>query len=132
MIRQPSKIIIHRKRLMPKLSLLPYPNAPKVVYQKTISFKIPEAPSTWPELHLRALKKEGQDDSVWLMMFGIRIQGNCECRKNWSEELKQLPPDFQNYFAWSVAAHNLVNKRLGKPEISLEQARETWTPSAHA
>lgn len=54
-----------------------------------------------------------------------------------SEHLKQNLSDFpvdshlsshEELFKWSVDFHNIVNKQLGKPEISLEEAKELWQP----
>ncbi|MBS0328213.1 MAG: hypothetical protein JSR30_00040 [Proteobacteria bacterium] len=83
------------------------------------------APAVWKELHRRALVREG-DDSEWLADFGRRIAGSCECRQQWFSDLKVLPPDFTRYFEWTVAIHNAVNRRLEKPELSVEEAREIW------
>lgn len=122
---KPVKIIVHARHLLPVKRLPADPDGPKVV----ISISIPHAkPSTWTELHLRAMHYKGGDDHIWLNFFGLRIVGKCDCKKNWREELTKLPPDFNNYFAWSVEAHNLVNKRLGKPILTLEEAQGIWTP----
>jgi hypothetical protein len=42
-----------------------------------------------------------------------------------------LPPDYSSHeawFAWGVKAHNEVNQRLGKPIVSLEEAKHIWRP----
>lgn len=51
----------------------------------------------------------------------------CDCRKHWKAFVEQNPPSFASreaFFAWTVYAHNQVNKRLGKPELSIEAAME--------
>ena len=35
-----------------------------------------------------------------------------------------LPPRFGDYFTWTVEVHNAVSRKLGKPEVTVEQARE--------
>lgn len=124
MIRLPSKIIRHNEKLAGK-PLLQGPQIP-VVAAKQGMVKLSNQPSTWAELHLRALTQEGQPDHFWLALFGARISGGCDCRKNWKKELLMLPPDFKNYFFWSVAIHNMVNVRLGKPQITIDEARKIW------
>ena len=34
---------------------------------------------------------------------------------------------FQRYFEWTVAQHNLVNARLGKPQLSVADAHRIWS-----
>lgn len=51
------------------------------------------------------------------------------CKHDWFIIIRNFPPDFssaQAFFEWSVAAHNLVNKKLDKPELSLEEAIKIW------
>jgi len=134
MIRLPSKITLHAPHLAGK-PLMQGPNlpVPVVAAKPAIRGKIPNTPSTWPELHKRALSHEGKNDLLWLMMFGARIAGSCACRESWKKELMMLPPDFKNYFFWSVAIHNMVNVRLGKPQVNVDEARKIWaTPSPAA
>lgn len=83
----------------------------------------------WDDLHRRALTHEG-DDSAWLRDFELQILGGCVCRKQWREDLAAKPPDFANYFAWTVAAHNAVNARLGKPILTVDEARAIWSQPA--
>lgn len=128
MIREPATITLHAPALAPKLSAERVPEGPPIKIRSVL--KLP--PATWAELHTRALRREGRevrDDSRWLGVFGIRIQGRCECRKNWTDELKRLPPDYSNYFAWTVAIHNAVNRlpHLNKPELGLEEAHQIWS-----
>jgi hypothetical protein len=43
-----------------------------------------------------------------------------------------MPPDFSSpeaFFAWGVALHNAVNAKLGKPEITIEEAYLIWRKS---
>jgi hypothetical protein len=43
-----------------------------------------------------------------------------------------MPPDFSSpeaFFAWGVRLHNAVNAKLGKPEITIEEALSIWRKS---
>lgn len=46
------------------------------------------------------------------------------CALHYGELIGQypMPPSDRDLFAWSVFIHNQVNKDLGKPQVSLEQA----------
>ena len=88
---------------------------------------LPNGPELWSKLHRRAIAHEGVDDSAWLSDFAEQIIGRCPCRKQWEQDILATPPDFTNYFAWTVAMHNRVNARLGKPILTVEEARARWT-----
>jgi hypothetical protein len=45
------------------------------------------------------------------------------CREHFEQVLVENPvPEADDLFKWSVDVHNIVNKRLGKPEVSYEAA----------
>jgi hypothetical protein len=45
------------------------------------------------------------------------------CREHFEQVLVENPvPEAGDLFKWSVDVHNIVNKRLGKPEFSYEDA----------
>jgi hypothetical protein len=45
------------------------------------------------------------------------------CRQHFEQVLVENPvPEAGDFFKWSVDVHNIVNKRLGKPEFSYEDA----------
>lgn len=45
------------------------------------------------------------------------------CRMHFDSVLTENPvPEAGDFFQWSVDVHNIVNKRLGKPEFSYEEA----------
>jgi hypothetical protein len=91
-------------------------------------------PATWQELHRRYLDwTAGQFDWQWLMAdFIPRISNaaNCQCRANFRQWVFDHNVDWRNPFAWSVAAHNAVNLRLGKPLLSVDAARAYWSLQA--
>lgn len=85
----------------------------------------------WGALHKRALKvAPGQRDDAWLAVFR-QILPCGDCRKHWDAMLEATPPPAApDLFAWTVARHNEVNRRLGKPEMGLEEALKRWSGSS--
>lgn len=79
----------------------------------------------WAVLHQRTLAWAGGEDGEWLGRFRGSIPCG-ECRAHWDEMMARTPPDWASYFGWSVARHNEVNQRLGKPEISEAEALAIW------
>jgi hypothetical protein len=56
-------------------------------------------------------------------------QYECGCRAFYADHKAEIPPDFSSpeaFFAWGVALHNAVNRKLGKPELTLEEALSIW------
>jgi len=94
-------------------------------------WKAQAAAAIWGELHRHTLLPDAIDpgrEAVWLTKFALRI-GCAECLFEWVRLLDANPPDFSSrdgYFAWSVLVHNLVNRKLGKPEMAVEEARARW------
>ena len=83
----------------------------------------------WRELHKRALANKGQNESHFLKDFSNKIPrytSGCKCKEHWTNWTKNNPPIYGSkgeFFAWTVAAHNSVNQRLGKPSYTVEQAK---------
>lgn len=53
-----------------------------------------------------------------------------DCRRHWRKLLLELPPNIRDPFAWSVAAHNAINRRLKKREMTIPEARALWCPGS--
>ncbi len=91
---------------------------------KPVSVKFVK-PNAWTFLH----RYDGCDPA-WLKSWeGIIPRGRCDCKTGYLEILKDYPPDFSSpeaFFAWGVTLHNAVNRKLGKPEMTLEEARKLW------
>jgi hypothetical protein len=66
-----------------------------------------------------------------LAKWEIRIpQYGCSCKRFYAEWKAANPPDFSSpeaFFAWGVALHNAVNAKLGKPEITIDEALSIWS-----
>jgi hypothetical protein len=80
-------------------------------------------PHFWMTLHIACL---GCQDAKVLADF---VEGYKEiipclsCREHFEQVLVDNPvPETDDLFKWSVDVHNIVNKRLGKPEVSYEAA----------
>ncbi len=100
---------------------------------------VPAAPMTlgergrqlWGELHCRALVFDGTnvtEETRWLDDFFRRLPCG-DCKKHWKLMIAATPPRWNNsadYFRWTVDLHNEVNRRLGKPELSVEGAQTVW------
>jgi hypothetical protein len=59
-------------------------------------------------------------------------QYGCSCKRFYAEWKASNPPDFTSpeaFFAWGVNLHNAVNAKLGKPEITIEEALSIWRKS---
>lgn len=94
-----------------------------------------DGPRLWAELHTMALtvcldtpadlKTAQQRFQIW---SGLISCGSCA--GDWKTYLAEFPPDFSSneaFFTWTVAAHNVVNAKLNKAMVTLEQARERWS-----
>lgn len=90
-------------------------------------------PRLWAALHRRALAvPPGTSDNAWLA--GFREILPCgDCRQHWDGMVAATPPPAApDLFAWTVARHNEVNRRLGKPEMALEAALQRWSGAGAA
>ncbi len=68
--------------------------------------------ATWPELHGKIMA-----DQEWLDDFSSRVPC-ATCRAHWTDWVTANPPDFGGgWYLWTIAAHNAVNERLGKPQF---------------
>ncbi len=80
----------------------------------------------WAELHKRALNWTGESDADWLSLFRQRVPCG-ECRRHWDSMLIKTPPDWPNYWLWTIERHNEVNLRLFKREFTPEEAHLKWS-----
>ena len=84
-------------------------------------------PEQWGILHRRALRHDGSDDSVWMAKFTATLPAmGCKCRQHWEQLLRDHPPRWDDYFPWTVDAHNIVNARVKNPQKTLEEALAIW------
>ena len=69
-------------------------------------------------------------EEQWLLEWEKTIpSAGCGCHAGYLSLKEEVPPDFSSpdaFFAWGVALHNSVNRKLGKQELSLEEAQLLW------
>jgi len=69
-------------------------------------------------------------NAVELAKWELSIpQYGCQCKRFYADWKTQHPPDFSSpeaFFAWGVRLHNAVNAKLGKPEITIDEAYSIW------
>lgn len=84
----------------------------------------------WRELHTRALTvTDLSGEKKWLENWAGKVPCG-ECREHWHELAAELPPDLSSpdaYWRWTVEAHNRVNQRIGRPTLTVAQARELYS-----
>jgi hypothetical protein len=87
-------------------------------------------PSIWNTIHHAAISadksKNGSDFKKFIFAIGPLLP--CfTCKEDFEAYLKSSAPQESHYFEWSVKAHNYVNKKLGKTQISMDDALKIWT-----
>ena len=81
----------------------------------------------WQLLHTYKYESE-EDAKIWFEAWKGKISCG-SCKAHLEELLKALPTDYsskEGFFKWTVEIHNMVNKKLGKVEISVEEAILLW------
>jgi hypothetical protein len=81
-----------------------------------------QGPKEWADLH-RAACNPQLDFAAYVETLIKRI-GCEECAREARAFVAAAPPPIEasRRFAWSVTWHNSVNRRLGKPELSIDEA----------
>jgi hypothetical protein len=84
--------------------------------------------SPWIALHNGSIV-----DAAGLSEWETTIpQYECGCRAFYAKYKADNSPDFSTpeaFFAWGVNLHNAVNRKLGKPELTIEEALSIWRNS---
>jgi len=92
---------------------------------RILSFSIIQLVNPWIALHNGSIR-----DSKGLDEWEISIpQYECNCRRFYAEWKAANPPDFTSpkaFFAWGVELHNAVNAKLGKQQITIDEALCIW------
>jgi hypothetical protein len=83
----------------------------------------------WAQIHQRGMRGLLTHDFIEHVLSLLPAYG-CQCNQHFLNLLAMHPVPYtgtaEEQFAWTVLAHNEVNRRLGKPEFSLEEARARW------
>jgi hypothetical protein len=96
--------------------------------KKTQDLMVQLGPPLWADLHRWALTTPLDAVGQWLAVFRRRVPCG-KCRREFTSIVQDLPaPATSNddLFAWTVEVHNRVNRKLGKPEMSVEAARPLY------
>lgn len=87
---------------------------------------------TRPYNHWDPLHSERNPTPEWFARWEAQIPDlGCACRKGYAEIRQTWKPDFSSpeaFFASTVELHNLLNAKLGKPILTLEDALAIWRP----
>jgi len=84
----------------------------------------------WAELHLFGLRNPSLcfENDFWFRQWMLSLPfDGCPCEQHLKDFLRNNPTDWSDFFAWSVRLHNSVNDRIGRPTISVENARIVWS-----
>lgn len=80
-------------------------------------------PHFWATLHIACLGCQDYKALAEFVEGYVYIIPCLSCRQHFEQVLVDNPvPETGDFFKWSVDVHNIVNKRLGKPEFSYEAA----------
>ena len=99
---------------------------------RSAEFIVPEisrvGPRYWAELHLFALRhKPNREDWLWFDEWRQSLPfDNCPCKVHLDAFVKENPPDWRDFFTWTIHLHNDVNDRIGKKLIPVEDALKLW------
>lgn len=93
-------------------------------------------PSLWSTLHTLAAASDpqlGKDDPFWVLYAAMPKLIPCStCRNEWIAMSKRTPIQLfigkpaVEVLRMTVQMHNEVNRRLGKPELSFEDAKKMY------
>lgn len=108
-------------KLSSAIGLRPRPE-PRITISGVV---IERRPKPWIALHNGSIRN-ADDLAEWEKIIP---QYECGCRAFYAKYKMDNPPDFTSpeaFFAWGVELHNAVNRKLGKPELTIEEALSIW------
>ena len=74
----------------------------------------------WRKLHTTRFTPE--EFELWIQS----IPGCSSCQRDFRKLLETHPPRFDDWERWTWEIHNLVNVKLGKLELSWQEACQLW------
>lgn len=90
-----------------------------------VSYSSAPVVNAWIDLHNGTVH-----DALTLADWELQIpQYGCQCKRFYADWKAINQPDFSSpeaFFAWGVALHNAVNAKLGKPQITIDEANSIW------
>lgn len=88
-------------------------------------------PPIWRDLHTSAIAWDGTSESMQAIMRKVTKELPCgTCKQGWVQILSEIPlraSTADEFFAWTVEAHNRVNLKLGKPTMDVSTARMLYS-----
>jgi hypothetical protein len=101
---------------------------------KNISNPLIFGPGVWFKIHLDALNLESKEEQLFFIKQLRKIVESLpcgDCRQHATKYVEQNPPEkylglVDGLFIFTVEFHNFVNKRLKKPILSLEEAKNLY------
>jgi len=101
-------------------------------HSRTINREFKKPPDE-PLQHFHALWRElhtTQDATPsWFADWCNRVPGiACGCRDWLRQWITENPPRFDDWFTWTWELHVAVNRKLNKPDITLDEAKAIWLP----
>lgn len=104
--------------------------------QRAPTERVDWRPSMWKLLHSLAAVSDprlGKDDPFWVFYAAMPKLIPCStCRNEWIAMSKRTPIErfmsrpAEDVLRMTVDMHNEVNRRLGKPEVSFEDAKKLY------
>ena len=87
--------------------------------------------SFWSFLHTTCLWADRRPKSLSmdcpLLARGLAEAIPCpSCKAEWLAVISEVPCEGREMFPWSVDVHNTINKRLGKTQVTFEEALARW------
>jgi hypothetical protein len=113
------------------------PLAPEqIAYLRQLGMTTPMSPTEMVDQYRaawRSLHSEPLGTPEWFAAWQKMIPTGCGCRQGANDLLTLCPPRYdspEDWFAWTVEYHNMVNAKLIKPAMPLGQARALWRSRA--
>lgn len=91
--------------------------------------------STWAFLHITAAKypvtptREDMSNAIRLIDVLTKMFPCSECREHFKQLVSSFPPRVssqEEFSMWMCEAHNIVNRRLGKPIFDCSRLDDRW------
>lgn len=102
---------------------------PEVVRTKRTRTTLqPPSPSSLPSVaynHWKPLHTKQEPTPEWFEKWKAMIPCS-SCREDFFAYLLTNPPRYNDWFAWTVEAHNWVNVKLKRTKMTIEEAALIW------
>lgn len=88
-------------------------------------------PGLWTIIHQSGMAADSNPENIEffhnIVKFVCDNYKSVDCRNNFYEFYNSAIPN-KYFFAWTVDAHNAVNRRQGKRILTLDEAYKIWSP----